>query len=266
MGVIGADGTETAERYGQDRCGHRHAHLRRDGRAPVPERARPPAQRQGFSLETKSPTPRRRLVWLCGVVLRNRERPEWTGDEPFARRRELYVRAAPVFRKHGYRGATLKALANACGLSIPALYRYFPSKRAFALFPLASMYPELHAPAPDVTVGDPLAHLSGWIDGAVAELPNYVLAARLLHEAGFDREEQRRADATLADHLTILVDLVRRAGPHLDGRSAQEVAQTLVNVALGPALTGLEPDQQALGRELRALLRGYGLTLPELPR
>ena len=197
--------------------------------------------------------------------MRSRERPEWASGEPFARRRELYVRAAPVFRKLGYRGATLKALADACGLSIPALYRYFPSKRAFALFPLASMYPELQGPAPDVTVGDPLTHLSGWIEGAVAELPNYVLAARLLRDTGFGGEEQRKADASLADHLTILVDLVRRAGPHLDDRAGQEVAQALVNVALGPALTGLEPDPQALRRELRALLRGYGLILPELP-
>jgi len=65
-------------------------------------------------------------------------RPEWTSDEPFARRRELYLRAAPILRTHGYRGSTLKALANACGLSISALNRYFPSKKALALFPLVA--------------------------------------------------------------------------------------------------------------------------------
>jgi AcrR family transcriptional regulator len=196
----------------------------------------------------------------------DRERPEWSSDEPFARRRELYVRAAPVFRKHGYRGATLKALANACGLSIPALYRYFPSKRAFALFPLASLYPELQGPPPDVTVGDPLAHLSGWIEGAVAEMPNYLLAARLAREVGLDDEEQRKVDANLADHLAILGGLARHAGPHLDDRAAQELARAMVNVVMGPALTGLDPEPRALRRELRALLRGYGLIVPEIPR
>jgi len=194
-----------------------------------------------------------------------RLRPEWTSDELFARRRELYVRAAPVFRKDGYRGATLKTLANACGLSIPALYRYFPSKKAFALFPLTALYPELHGPPPDVTAGDPLSHLSRWIEGAVAEMPNYLLAARLSREVGLDGEEQRKVDANLADHLAILSGLARRVGPHLDDRAAQELARTMVNVALGPALTGLDPEPQALRRELRALLRGYGLFVSRIP-
>lgn len=186
-------------------------------------------------------------------------RPEWTSDEPFTRRRELYVRAATVFRQHGYRGATLKALANACGLSIPGLYRYFPSKKAFALYPLIPLYPELHAPRPDATVGNPLSRLSSWIDGAVAEMPNYLLAARLSREVGLDDEEQRKLDANLADHVEVLGDLARRAGPHLDDRGARELAGAMVNVLFGPALTGLDPEPEALRRELRALLRGYGL-------
>ncbi len=201
-----------------------------------------------------------------GGVVRSSARTEWTSDDLFARRRELYVRAAPVFRKHGYQGATLKALANACGLSIPALYRYFPSKKAFALFPLNSLYPELHGPPPDVTAGDPLAHLSGWIEGAVAELPNYTLAARLSRDAGLDDEEQRKLDASLAAHLRVLGALARRAGQHLDDQTGLELARTMVNVVLGPALTGLDPEPQALRRELRALLRGYGLFVPRIPR
>ena len=72
-------------------------------------------------------------------------RLEWRNDDGVGRRHELYARAAPIFRKHGYAGTTLKALARACELSIPALYRYFPSKKAFALFPLMALYPELHA-------------------------------------------------------------------------------------------------------------------------
>lgn len=197
--------------------------------------------------------------------MKARWRPEWASHELFARRRELYVRAAPVFRKHGYRGATLKALASACGLSIPALYRYFPSKRALALYPLIALYPELHASRPDATVGDALSRLSSWIEGAVAEMPNYILAARLSREVGLHDEEQRRADANLADHVAILGDLARRAGPHLDDRTAQELARTMVNVVLGPALTGLDPEPQALRRELRALLRGYGLFISGTP-
>lgn len=56
--------------------------------------------------------------------------------DPYDHRRELYMKAAPVLRAFGYRQVTMKALAHACGVSAPALYRYFPSKLDFALFPL----------------------------------------------------------------------------------------------------------------------------------
>src|SRR5215212_6188321 len=135
-------------------------------------------------------------------------RPEWASDES-------YVRAAPVWRKHGYRGTTLKALAEACGLSIPALYRYFPSKRAFALFPLAALYPELHAPPPDLSIGDPAGHLAYWIDNAVSEAPTYILAARLMREVELGIDEQRQLDANLSEHIALVGDVARRAAPHL---------------------------------------------------
>lgn len=187
---------------------------------------------------------------------------EWTADEHFARRRELYIRAAPVFAKHGYRGATLKAIANACGLSIPGLYRYFPSKKAFALFPLTSLYPELHGPPPNVAAGDPCTHLSGWIEAAAAEAPNYLLAARLLTEVGLEEDERRRMDASLGEHIGIVADLARRAAPQLTEARARELAATMINVALAPALTGIAPEPDTLRRELRALLRGHGVVVP----
>jgi AcrR family transcriptional regulator len=195
------------------------------------------------------------------MVKRARSRRDWADDEPYARRRELYIQAAPVFKMHGYRGATLKALASACGLSIPALYRYFPSKKAFALFPLASLYPELQAPPPDVTAGDPAAHLSHWIEGAVSEAPNYLLAARLVREVGLSVDEQQRMDVSLSEHIAIVGDLARRAAPHLSEAAARDLAATMINIALGPALTGIEPAPESLRRELRALLRGYGVVV-----
>jgi AcrR family transcriptional regulator len=197
-------------------------------------------------------------------MVRARQRPEWRSDEPYARRRELYVRAAPVFRKHGYRGATLKALANACGISIPAIYRYFPSKKAFALFPLAALYPELQAPPPNVTAGDPLELLAGWVEAAAAEMPNYTLAARLSREIALRPEEQRKVDANLADHIATIGAIARRAAPHLDERAGLELARTMINTAVGPAITGVESEPEALRRQLRTLLRGYGLSVPRL--
>lgn len=48
------------------------------------------------------------------------------------RRYELFHLAALLFRTHGYRGATIKALAHACHMSPAAIYHYLPSKAAFA--------------------------------------------------------------------------------------------------------------------------------------
>jgi AcrR family transcriptional regulator len=191
-----------------------------------------------------------------------RRRPEWDSVAPFVRRRELYLRAAPVFRELGYRGATLKALASACGLSIPALYRYFPSKRAFALFPLTALNPELHAPPPDLSAGDPAGHLASWIDSAVSEAPFYLLAARLMREVDLTEDERRRSDANLIEHIALVGDLARRASPRLSEAASRDLAATMINVALGPALTGIEPEPHNLRRELRSLLRGYGVVLP----
>jgi AcrR family transcriptional regulator len=188
-------------------------------------------------------------------------RPDWTSDEAFGRRRELYVRAAPVFRTEGYRGSTLKALAAACGLSIPGLYRYFPSKRAFALYPLVALYPELHIPAPGLALGTPRQQLEGWIRAAVNEMPNYTLALRLAREVGLDGSEQSRIEANLGFHIEALAGIARLTAPHLDEPSSRELASAMISVATGSALTGIDIPPDSLRRRLVALLRGYGVIL-----
>lgn len=87
-----------------------------------------------------------------------------------------------------------------CGLSIPALYRYFPSKKAMALFPLVAIYPDLHAPPPDINAADPMDILSGWVDAAVGTLPDYTLALRFAREVGLSSDEQRKVKANLVEH------------------------------------------------------------------
>ena len=61
-------------------------------------------------------------------------RPWGTPDPLDARRRELFHLAAPVFRAHGYRGTTIKALSHACHLSPAGLYHYFDSKADLATY------------------------------------------------------------------------------------------------------------------------------------
>jgi AcrR family transcriptional regulator len=188
-------------------------------------------------------------------------RLEWRNDDGVGRRHQLYARAAPIFRKHGYSGTTLKALARACELSIPALYRYFPSKKAFALFPLMALYPELHEGSPRISTTDPASLLSLWIDNAAEDMPNYILALRLAQEVGLRADERLRVESNLAEHAELLASIARRAAPSLDDCAATDLAWAMINLAIGPALTGSEPEAARLGRQLRALLKGYGLTV-----
>ena len=187
---------------------------------------------------------------------------EWAGDSVYDRRAELFARAAPVFEVHGYRGASLKAIAAACGMSIPGLYRYFPSKRALALYPLRSMYPELHPPAPDVSTGDPGQLLAAWIDGAVGDARNYVLAASLLGEVGLTDDERAAVDAGLVAHIELLASVARRAAPHLPPDAGRELVEAMLNLALAPAMTGIASAAPGLRRQLRVLVRSYGIALP----
>ena len=200
---------------------------------------------------TRSPGPRHLCAMSAGRI-------DWVGETPYQRRYELYARAAPVFTRYGYRGATLKALARASGLSIPGLYRYFPSKRAFALFPLVALHPELHE-APTLAGADPRRALADWVDAASSMLPFYTLALRLSHEIGLSPTEQRKVEGNLGEHASLLARLARDAAPQLTPRSAGELAMAMIGLASAPGGIGLAPQPTTLHRQLRRLLRSYGV-------
>jgi len=46
------------------------------------------------------------------------------------RKRQILTEATRLFSRQGYDKVTIKELANACGITEPALYRYYPSKEA----------------------------------------------------------------------------------------------------------------------------------------
>ena len=79
--------------------------------------------------------------------------PSWRADlsvTPDRLERQLHR-----LLSHGYRGATIKALAHACGLSPASLYHYFGSKRELYL----DVVRELLAEAPSFVGAEP----SEWV-------------------------------------------------------------------------------------------------------
>src|SRR5262245_52090786 len=103
------------------------------------------------------------------------------GDRADVHRRELFALAAPVFRRDGFRGSTIKALAHACGLSPASLYHYFGSKEDFATYLVRRPRMDWDSIWIDPET-DPLAQLASLVELSVAELPNYLLALRLEDE------------------------------------------------------------------------------------
>jgi AcrR family transcriptional regulator len=178
--------------------------------------------------------------------------------DPYQRRVDLYVKAAPVFRTFGYRQVTMKALAHACGLSAPALYRYFPSKLDFALFPLADpptgYCAALMTAAADAQA-DPLRGLRAALEEGVAHADLLALGVQLAIEAG--RDEREVLSPSRIDSLDASVrDVLLHCVPAL-GRRAQDCAHTLVAlvVTAGAAKASLAPED--LWRQGGPVVRAY---------
>lgn len=167
--------------------------------------------------------------------------------EPYGRRLHLYVQAAPVFEEHGYRGATIKALAHACGLSPASLYHYFGSKAEMATYPLT-------APAlswentfvdPDL---DPLIQLSELLDMSVAMFPIWNLAMRLYAEIEGQVDERVRS-AGFRQGEAVFGRLLFAVASELERADAEAIARDVLASLVGTAHTGLDPDVSGAQRE-----------------
>ena len=180
-------------------------------------------------------------------------------DDLRVHRQHLYRRAAPVFRQHGYRNAPLKQLAAACELSIPALYRYFPSKRDFALYPLS----EANRPTDECFAGvaaDPLVHLRLWLDHAAWERQDFLLALRLNQEMGEQAGPTQEHAETFDFHVGLVAGLLTSAAPSLTHGRARELVESLLAMSFGAEAIGAQwPPAEAWTRFVRLLV-------PELVR
>lgn len=178
--------------------------------------------------------------------------------DPYRHRRDLYARAAPLFRSFGYRQVTMKALAHACGVTASALYRYFPSKLDFALFPLdptptgycAAM---LHQAA--AQHADPVRGLRAAIESGLADIELLVLSTRLAIEAGQDAPDVFAAHS-FDGAMTAIGEIALRCAPDLDGR-AQDLSHSLMSLVISAAASKEDLPAGQLWRISRVLVRAY---------
>jgi AcrR family transcriptional regulator len=178
------------------------------------------------------------------------------GGRGDARRRELFALAAPVFRRDGYRGATIKALAHACDLSPASLYHYFASKEELATYLVRR--PRLDWDSTWVDpVTDPVVQLARLLDLSLSELPNYLLALRLADEIAGTASDRAAHARTFREGEAIYARLVAAAAPAMSRETATEVARGALSAMVGSAVMGLDPEPQAAVRaRVVAVLRG----------
>jgi len=187
---------------------------------------------------------------------RSRRRIVLRGHQDLRRRRQQMYRAvAPVFRALGYRGATMKALARACGLSIPGLYRYFPAKRALAMYPLSPA----NQPGPDcfeTPSADPLGHLRIWIEHGAVERADYLIALSLLpHLPERDRPSHDELRQCFSLHERLLSSFMERAACGLSSAAATEAAQAMLAVSFGRDVILVERSVAEMRAEFIRLAR-----------
>lgn len=162
-----------------------------------------------------------------------------TPEDLRVHRQRLYRRAAPVFWRHGYRQAALKQVAAACGLSIPALYHYFPSKRDLALYPLSAA----NRPSAECfrrASADPLVHLRLWLDHAAWERPDFLLALRHRPEVGDAGTLSQEHHETFSFHVGLVAGFLRTAAPGLTEGRSRELSESLLAVSFGAQAIGMD--------------------------
>jgi len=158
-----------------------------------------------------------------------------------ARRRELFAMAAPVFRRHGFRGATIKALAHACGLSPASLYHYFGSKEEMATYLVRRPRMDWDSTWVDPTT-EPLIQLAQLLDLSLSELPNYLLALRLADEIEGTAPEFGSHARTFREGEAVFARLVAASAPGMSRVAATRVARDALSAMVGSAVVGLDPE------------------------
>jgi AcrR family transcriptional regulator len=183
-------------------------------------------------------------------------------DRLEARRRALFALAAPVFRRDGYRGATIKAIAHACGLSPASLYHYFGSKEEMATYLVRRPRMDWDSTWVDPDT-DPLAQLAQLVDLSLAELPNYLLAMRLADEIAGIAPDGAGHVRMYREGEAVLARLVAASAPGMSRAAATQVARDALSTMVGSAVVGLDPEpdeavhERVVGVLRRALVPVY---------
>lgn len=167
--------------------------------------------------------------------------------------RAIVVAAADLFRRHGYDGASMQALAEAVGILKGSLYSRFKGKEALAVAVVEMLRAELLQDA-GTDEGDWRERFVGFVDRLADYLRHHKRCAALhLAYSLSDGAEQPAAAvrAFFRDTRQHMVGLIGEAMPEQDAR---ELAEDAIAAVEGATLwLALDDDDRPLARAVERI-------------
>jgi AcrR family transcriptional regulator len=156
--------------------------------------------------------------------------PEYTR----ARRAKIVDVARELFARKGFSGTSMDDLAEATGLSIGALYRYFPSKERLVL---AVVEDRDGSTAGGFDADEPATELLNRLIGYVrADTPASVTHAKLVTQIWADASVRPAlAEVARARHSALRDHFATRIADGTDATTATDVAEFLLAAIVGYA-------------------------------
>lgn len=194
--------------------------------------------------------------------------PPANRTRPRDRKRHIQEAAAGAFARNGYHAVGMQDIADAVGISAPALYRHFPNKyalfvrTAFALVQQLIEATEDAAQRPVESAADARIALDALLDAVIAT------TAELRAIGGIYRWEGRYLERSDREHLTAQFRLLRERfeRPHRVYRPeiSDEQRRLVVLASLSVVASITAHRTVVAARSLRALLKGASWRLLDI--
>ncbi len=186
-----------------------------------------------------------------------------------ARREVIAAAAAELFAAHGYRGASIEAIARASGVTPPVVYEHFDSKRELYRDLLERHFAELRQVWGEHFVGDdPLERrIARSFDAWFAYVEAHPFAGRVLFRYSTDPEiEAVHAEVAARSREAILPLFAAQPGAENVAGSVTDEGIEMVWVVLRGVLQGLAvwwsehpdvPRERVVATAMNALWLGF---------
>jgi AcrR family transcriptional regulator len=177
----------------------------------------------------------------------------------------ILATAAEILEERGLHGFNTNLLSERTGVSVRAIYRYFPNKRALVVELARRMEAAWHAALADgLALADPAndwrAAWCGYIDGFVAAVRRTPGAVAVLRAMRVDPDLRAIDDEANAEYVRDVARALVARDPRIPRSEARSVAAVLIESSVGVVNAALE-ERPASAARMVELLKQMQLAL-----